>query len=512
LTSNICSLVQSVAAARPQQDAVRIDQVALSYASLMLDVAELAGRLRSAGVEPGDRVAIFAENCPEYLTAFLASARLGAIFVPINPSYKTEEVAYALSNCSPTVALVEAPHLEAFRFAAGSRLDEIGQLVTIQRTARGTTEYANLPAGTPVTDDWSPDGKRGALIHYTSGTSSTPKPVFLSHEALVAATTIHRSVWHLSHEDRLLVALPMSWAFGLVTAALSGLTAGATLIVMPHFNPVRALDLMEAEKVTVFMGVGTMYVKLVQASEASGRVHHLRLRLCLAGGEARNEPILAKFVDRLGCRVHDVYAASECFPLVTSDPVLDPKSRPGSAGKLVPGARVRLVDEAGNEVPPGEVGELLAHSPGQMLEYFREPELTANAFTDGMYRMRDLVRIDEDGYFYVVGRASEMIIRGGANVSPAELEGVLLRHDAVSEAAVIGVPDQVYGEQVVAFVTPGDGKTVTVDELLEHCAANVASYKVPAKLILLAQMPKGATGKVAKAELKKTYSLSFADA
>jgi long-chain acyl-CoA synthetase len=246
-----------------------------------------------------------------------------------------------------------------------------------------------------------------------------------------------------------------------------------------------------------------MFAKLVEfmGPEAAG-AGMSSLRLCVSGGEPRNEPAFALWRKLTGCPVHDVYCASECWPVVTYDPTAEPEPVNGSAGVVVPGARMRVLDESGGEVPAGETGVGLWRAPALMLGYWKEPELTAGALTnDGWYRSGDFVRVDAAGHVYVMGRASDLIIRGGSNVSPAEVEHVLGRHPDIAESAVAGIPDPVYGEQVAAAIVVVPGGRFDPDGFADFCAAELAGYKIPTVFREFEALPRGATGKVSRTRL-----------
>jgi long-chain acyl-CoA synthetase len=304
-------------------------------------------------------------------------------------------------------------------------------------------------------------------------------------------------------QDATLVCLPMAWVYGLVTASVVTFLRGGTVVILPHFNPVRVVDAIEAERVTVFPGVTTMFMKLVRYASEAGRSADLRsLRFCVAGGEPRNEPAFEQWRALTGCAVHDVYAASECFPVVTYDPQVDPEPRRGSAGRLVEGARMRLLDAAGRDVADGDVGEAFWRAPAQMLGYFGEPELTRAVLTDdGWYRTGDHVRVDPEGYVYVVGRLSDMIIRGGSNVSPVEVESVLSEHPLVAEVAVVGLPDPEYGEVVAAAIVTTAGEHVDEDDVAAFLAPRLAPYKVPTLVREVSEIPRNASGKILRRDV-----------
>ena len=262
---------------------------------------------------------------------------------------------------------------------------------------------------------------------------------------------------------------------------------------------------------TFFAGVTTMFVKMVAAMERDDAPRPVSLRLCISGGEPRNEAAFDRWRELTGTPVHDVYAASECFPVVTYDPTRDPLPRRGFAGRVVDDAAMRIVGPDGSDVALNEAGEAWVHGPALMLGYWNDPQTTAAALTDdGWYRMGDLVEMD-DGYVRVVGRLNDVIIHGGANVSPAEVERVLVSHPAVREAAVVGVADPVYGQQVVAAVVPEGGAAPEAEELQAHCAASLAAYKRPTRYVFVDQLPRNAnTGKVQRRDVAEHVAVELA--
>ena len=325
------------------------------------------------------------------------------------------------------------------------------------------------------------------------------------HAGLLGAAAAYARVWHLGPDDATLVCLPMAWAFGLVTTSMAALLTGGRVVALARAEPEAMLGAMADHSVTFFAGVTTMFGKLVQHLDTRDgpRPDLSRLRLCISGGEPRNEVAFSRWQQLTGCPVHDVYAASECFPVVTYDPFEDPQPRPGSAGRVVAEAALRLVDPEGQDVPAGATGEAWTRGPALLAGYWRDPGLTAQVLTrDGWYRTGDLARIDDDGYVHVVGRVSTMIIRGGSNVSPAEVEAVLRDHPDVREAAVVGLPDAQYGEEVAAAVVLELAAVLDAAALRAHCAAVLARYKVPSRVVEVEQLPRNPhTGKVQRTDV-----------
>lgn len=502
--TNLVEIVETTTQRHPDRVALRMFEQSLTYAALLTEVEKAAGGLRKLGIGKGDRVGIFAENCPEYLVIYLAVAKLGAILATINPLFKEAEIGYILKNAEPRVVVMQAPLepllLRCYALSSHKPKHTVRLGEGANSTALPYAAFMALGVHT-ATETVAPD--EGVVICYTSGSTSQPKPVFKSHRAERFLSQSHAKVWHIGSEDKVLVALPLAWLFGLTTSSMACFAGGGTAVLVPHFNPVVVMEQMERQRITLFAGVMTMFAKMLQVADESARKYDISsLRFCVQGGEPRNEPLAQRFTEQFGVAIHDIYATSECSPNFTYDPYRDAKPKPGSCGRLVEGVEARLLDADGKEVPVGTTGELVVRCPGLMIGYFREPELTADVIQDGWFLSRDLVRLDEDGYYYVVGRTKDLIIRGGANIAPAEVETVLAKHPAVAEAAVVGLPDPTYGEQPIGFVILRAGQRATSDDLRNYCGERLASFKVPTKIHFVDQFPKGATGKVLKNALR----------
>jgi long-chain acyl-CoA synthetase len=481
------ALLEAAAAHRDRTAIVDRDRQ-VTFAELSAAASRTCGWLMERGIGPGDRVMLLAENSADYLETALGVWMSGAVLATAYPSSARPELEYVLANSQPRLVLADAPRTAAILEARAR--DDRPDVHLLGDTTGGAPDAGRR--------DIRPDA--AALICYTSGTTSRPKPVMHSHAGLLAATQIMGRCWHMSPEDRTLVCLPMAWVFGMVTASLVTLARGGAAVVLPRYNPVHVMTAIENEHVTVLPSVTTVFTKLVRYIEESDREFDTSsVRLCLAGGEPRNEPVFERWEKLSGCPVHDVYAATECFPVVTYDPIADPRPRRGSAGKVVPDAEMRLLDGAGRPVRDGEVGEAFWRGPGLMLGYNDEPELTSRALTDdGWYRTGDHVRVDADGYVYVVGRVSDMIIRGGSNVSPAEVEAALTQHPAIADAGVVGLPDPEYGELVATAIVTSDGHRLDQQEIADFLSTRLAAYKIPTLLQTVEELPRNATGKVAR--------------
>jgi long-chain acyl-CoA synthetase len=496
VTDALHDVIRVVSERAPERTAIIAGARRLSYDEVTARAASLARRLAGGGFRTGECVAIVAENSPEYLITALGVWQAGGILATVYPSTGVSELAYVLENAAPRLVLVDEPRRDAVTGAvkaSGVTADvhRIGEDELLSEFTAEAATPAEIDCGT------------AALICYTSGTSARPKPVVQSHAALAAASLLYASVWHCRNSDRTLVAVPLAWLYGLVTGSTTTLVSGGTVVLLPKFNPVHVLQAIERERVTMFPAVTTMLVKLVACASELARAPVLTsLRFCVSGGEPRNEPAFEEWRRLSGCVVHDVYAASECFPVITYDPIEDPEPRRGCAGRLVPGAEMRLVAPDGTDVQPGEVGEALWRGPGLMLGYWNEPDLTQAALTaDGWYRTHDYVRTDAEGYVYVTGRVSDMIIRGGSNVSPAEVEAVLADHPDVAQAAVVGLPDPEYGEKVAAALVLEPTAQLDEEALRRFCLDRLAPYKVPSIFQRFDELPRNASGKVQRREL-----------
>lgn len=455
----------------------------VTYEELQADVVRRTHALASAGLEAGQRVALVAESSVDFLATALAVWRRRAVLVTVYPSSGRDDLAYALESSDPALIVL------------GPSIDR-----DLVRDAAPHVPTVGIEAFSPAsvhTDTMvNPTDLREplALICFSSGTTSRPKAIMLSGRTLVNCALTYAEVWHLDSEDRGVVCLPMAWLYGLASTSLALLLSGGTVIVVRRARPEPLLEAMTGENATFVAGVTTTFAKVVRHLEdqAVTAFPTGSLRLCISGGEPRNEPIFRRWEELSGVAVLDAYCASECLPLVTYDPLADPRPRAGAAGKLVPRARLRIVDEHGRDVPPGAVGEGLSSGPGLMLGYWRDPELTAEAITeDGWFRTKDLLRVDEDGYVYVVGRLSDLIIRGGVNISPAEVEGAIRMCDGVDDAAVVGLPDEVYGQRVVAAVVAR--QDLDPDALRQQVNRRLTSYKVPSEFVVVDSLPVSAT-------------------
>jgi long-chain acyl-CoA synthetase len=479
----------------PTAEAVIYGRRRITYAELALEVDRVARGLQERGIQRGDRVLALAGNIPEVITIYLAVGRIGAVYVPVSAGFREREGRFILANAEPRLAFVAAAQLQEFLdWSEGRNIDVI--VLDDQNPTSGMQDFKEFGKGTPWLLPRKIDEHDGVLLCYTSGTTSTPKPVLHSQasEAYNAAT--YARVWDLGPGDRGIVCLPLAWVYGLSTTTAALLSAGGTVVLLDRFHPVAVIDAIEEHRATAMWGTMHMYTKMLEVLSKRESVDLSSLRILNNGGEPCPPPLVKGFEDHTGLHLLGSYATSEARPITLVRPG-DTTAPEGTVGKLVPGAEIRLVAPDGSEVPVGEVGHALLRCPGLMTEYYREPSLTAERLTpDGWLKTGDLLKVDAEGYYFVVGRQTDMIIRSGANVAPAEVESALVTHPSIAVAAVVGVPDVRSGEAIRAVVVAEPGTSPTEDELRQALSDQLAAYKVPQEFIFVAELPRTDRGKI----------------
>jgi long-chain acyl-CoA synthetase len=479
----------NTAGSYPDRPAVVLDERGQRYRDLDDLSARVAAWLRGRGISAGDRVGLMAPNVPEFVELYYGILRAGAVVVPMNPQFKSREVGYYLSDSGAALAL--AWHGVAGQAAAGAKSAGT-DLVIIE-----PSELAVMLAGVdpaPAVADRAPCDT--AVILYTSGTTGEPKGAELTHANLLSNVEVTRTtLLGLTSADVVLGALPLFHSFGQTVGMGCAIAAGACLTLLPRFDPVRALEIVKRDQVTVLMGVPTMYAAILHSAGATGDV--ASLRLCVSGGAAMPVELMRGFEKHFGCMILEGYGLSETSPVASFNHP-DRERKPGTIGQAIAGVEMRVQSNGGDPLPPGQIGEIAIRGDNVMKGYWRRPEDTAQAMAGGWFRTGDLGRMDPEGYFSVVDRKKDMIIRGGLNVYPREIEEVLYEHPAVAEAAVIGVPDQLLGEEVAAVVTIKPGASADPGELREHVKSQLAAYKYPRHVWIVDALPHGGSGKILK--------------
>jgi long-chain acyl-CoA synthetase len=492
---NIYGILEGLAAERPAAPAIRCGAQALSYGELLSAADRATAALAGLGIGKGSPFAFLSENRLELMTAYYAAARLGAVFVPVNPSLTAREVSHIVAHSEAVVLLHDAAMRQIAEQAAPPEKLRPYQILAEGGAARVT------PAPVDPGEDF--------LIIYTSGSTGAPKAVLFDQAAEIAGNAALIEMWNITERDVTLVALPLGFLYGLSTAAATGLQVGGKVVIQRRFHPGEVLEAFQEHGVTVYHGVPTMFVMMLDYAEQNDlKIDLSFIRLLICAGAPLSAELKARFAARFNKQIDDYYALTEVRPVFgrfADDATALPD---GAIGRSAPGVTIRIVDPAGRELPLVEQGEILVQAPSTMKRYFKDEALTHAALQDGLFRTGDIGFRDAAGFYHLTGRAKDIIIRGGANIAPVEVENVIARHPAVQAAAVIGVADRKYGEVPVAFVIPRGGAELTPDAIAVHCRAELAEYKVPAAIRLLPEFPLGATGKVDKKALKSLWAES----
>jgi long-chain acyl-CoA synthetase len=495
MSHNLALNLTRTAAEHPDVIACKLDDAAFDYALLDQASARVSAMLKSKGVGPGDRVGIMLPNVPYFPAIYYGALRAGAVVVPMNVLLKVREVAYYLSDAGVKVLFAWHDFLQA---AEQGAKDAGG--VEVVSVKPGEIEGLIFDHE-PDDDVADRDGGDTAVILYTSGTTGKPKGAELTHDNLRRNVEVSASLFDLGVGDVIFAGLPLFHSFGQTCTMNAAILGGATITLLPRFDPGRALEVIERDRCAVFEGVPTMYAALLHHPDRDN-FDVSSLRVCASGGASMPVEVLRGFEEAFGCKVLEGYGLSETSPVASFNHP-DRERKAGSIGTPIEGVEFKLVDDDGNEVPTGEVGEILIKGHNVMKGYWGQPEATAASIKDGWFATGDMARVDEDGYFFIVDRKKELIIRGGYNVYPREIEEVLYEHPSVREVAVVGVPDDALGEEVGAAVALKDGAEVDPEELKAFVKEQVAAYKYPRHVWLVDELPKGPTGKILKREISK---------
>jgi malonyl-CoA/methylmalonyl-CoA synthetase len=473
----------------------------VTYGQLEARVRQTMAALQALGVQPGDRVALQLPKCLPFINLHLAVMRLGAVTLPLNPGYPESELRYFLTDSGARLFFADVSSRDDLEPALAT-VTSLGKVVFLN--TEDSSDFLNLIAGASVEELPPPpaDPEQTALMIYTSGTTGWPKGAQITHGNLTANLNSLHEAWGWREDDVLLHVLPIFHIHGLVVALHGALNAGATAVLLPKFEPQQALRTMVEKPCTVFMAVPTIHKRLVDHPHA--RKYDLsHMRLLTSGSDRLPDDVFLKFRELFGHTLLERYGMTETG-MNLSNP-LQGERRMGSVGLPLPGVEARIVDPQTDEpLPDGEVGELQICGPHVFKGYWRMPEKTAAAFTaDGWLRTGDMGLREADGYYTLKGRSKDLIISGGLNVYPPEVELVLVEHPAVAGCAVIGCPDEEWGEQVTAVIVPRCGVAITAGEIIEHCRAQLAGYKTPRKVAFVEELPSNALGKVQKAQLRE---------
>jgi len=475
-----------------------------TYSDIDERAERIANGLIAAGIEKGDKVAVLLHNCPEFVFSFFGVPTAGAVIVPINVLLKPPEIKFIV-DFSDSKAIITsskfAPVIEQLK----SELPKLELLYVIDGEPpsgwRSFSELLGAPAGEPgVLID---DKEDVASIIFTSGTTGNPKGVMLTHHNYLVNAEQARKAMQTTPDDRFCIFLPAYHVNTQIAGILAPMQGGASLAFLEKFSPIEFLEALEKYQATSFSGVPTVYAILLQVPEAE-KYDLSRLRACICGAAPMPVEVFKKFEEKFNAFILEGYGLSEGTCVSTLNP-LDGPRKIGSIGVALEGQQMKIVDDDFNELPPGAIGEIVVKGENVMKGYYKNPEATAATLKDGWLLTGDLGYVDEEGYYYIVGRKKELIIRGGVNIYPKDVEEVLYKYPGVAEAAVVGVPDPIWGEEVYAFITPAPDAKLTEEGVIEYCKKNVADFKCPRKVVFKDALPKTATGKIQKHVIVDEY-------
>jgi malonyl-CoA/methylmalonyl-CoA synthetase len=515
------SIVEAVLAQgrqQPRRVAIWFEDQVISYAQLRMEIERFALGLRRQGLQPGDRVGLYLGNRPEFVVVYFGTQLAGGVAVPINPQYRRGELGHILDDAQPSFCVTDGPHVaEVERLmpqtspltlvllddaGAGSEATDRSRPREAEREGFSRMPFADLLAqgGKADADPLAPPpAEAPALMIYTSGTTGRAKGAVHLHRNLYANAAAVTQAWRWAADDVLLLTLPLFHMHGLCVGVHGALLTGSSLILRDRFDAAEVVDTLRRDDphVTLCFGVPTMYGRLLREAEQRGIPPHLP-RLFVSGSAPLSPQHFHAFERVFGSRILERYGMSETGMNLTNP--YDGERRAGTVGMPFPNQEARVVDVRTRQLlPAGTVGEIEVRGPHVFAGYWQQPEATAAAFSaDGWFKTGDLGTCSADGYFTITGRLSELIISGGYNVYPREVEDVLAEHPAIAEVAVLSLPDAELGEQVVAVVVPTSGSTPSADELIAFCRERLASYKKPRQVMFVEALPRNALGKVQK--------------
>jgi long-chain acyl-CoA synthetase len=505
MTLNLAVLLEESAKERPKKHALTMGDYVLDYAGLRAAAKKFANALTSLNIKPGDKVAVMLPNVPQFVIAYYGILNTGAVVVPLNVLLQGPEVTYHLDDSDAVALVAWEGFLEVAQKSFESSRD-CKELIIVEDPngegkPEGTHGFDNLLKEHSDEFDVAqtmPD--KTAVLIYTSGTTGRPKGAELTHFNLFYNAVYKADkLLKLHEEDVGMATLPLFHIFGQTTVMNASVYAGNTIAMVPRFEPEAALEAIQSSGVTVFVGVPTMYQYLLRYPEAND-YDTSSLRLGISGGASMPVEVLKDFEKKFGVVILEGYGLSETSPGACFNRSVEQR-KVGSIGLPFWGVEIKVFDENDQEVPPGERGELVIRGHNVMKGYYKRPEANAEAIKNGWFHTGDVATMDEDGFFYIVDRVKDMVLRGGYNVYPREVEEAIYEHPGVAEVAVLGVPHEELGEEVVAMITMKEGESATEEEIISFTKERVARYKHPRRVKFMDELPKTATGKILKREL-----------
>ena len=505
MSLNIATMLRESAHANPDKPLCHINDLSFSYAQVDEISGRVAAALLATGLQRGDKVALQLPNLPQFLFTYFGLMKAGLVMVPLNPLLRAPEVTFHLQDSQAKVLIT----FEMFAEEACKGVSELEGITTYvvnlpgsDARPEGTKHFDELYFADDTRDIVATDGDETAVLLYTSGTTGKPKGAELTHLNLYMNCTVAGELFAFEETDIGVAVLPLFHVFGLSSVLNTTVRYGGTLVLIPRFELEPVVDAIEKHGCTIFSGVPTMYFGLLHMDTAGRDLSSLRVGV--SGGAAIPGEVIKAFEEKFpGCVVLEGYGLSESTSTTTFN-VNAEQRKVLSIGKPIWGVQVRVVGEDDQPLPPGaeHVGEIVIRGHNIMKGYYNQPEATAEAFKNGWFHTGDLAYQDDDGYLFIVDRKKDLVIRGGYNVYPREVEEVLYQHPAVAEAAVIGRPDPKLGEEVLAYVALKPGASAEPEELVAYCKDRLATYKYPREVRIVDDLPKGATGKILKKELR----------
>lgn len=499
---NLVKLLENSTQKYPERVALRFEGAAYTYAEIDRQAARMAAALKAAGLNQGDRCVLMMQSCPEFIFCYYGLAKLGAVVVPVNFLYKAHELTHIFNDSGAKGYIGMAPYLDEARKVLAEN-----HKVTV-RIAAGVgadavfTDLSKLEFSDGFKTYDADDDDNMAII-YTSGTTGAPKGAMLTHKNLYFNAMTVADMRVTDPSDIVIGVLPLYHIFGQTSVLNAAVYLGLTLELFRAFDPAPVLELIEREDHTILFAVPTIYNRLLVETE-NNSPKNAALRFCISGGASMPVEILRKFEKRFNTVIYEGYGLTECSPCVENP--YGQKTVPGAIGVPIPGYQAKIVDKNGKEVGPDTVGQLLIKGPGVMKGYLNRPKATAETIVDGWLHTGDMARTDSEGYFYIVDRIKDLVIRGGYNVYPREVEEVLYGHPEIVEAGVYGIPHEDLGEEVVADVVLQEGAKSTADDLRTYVKERLAAYKYPRIINIVDELPKSHTGKILKRELRQAWN------
>lgn len=516
---NLATILQASAVNNGHKSAFTLGDTTLTYAQVNGMANQVANGLKSRGIQTGDKVALSCFNLPYFPIIYYGILKVGAVMVPLNVLFKEDEITYHLEDseakayfCFTGTAELPIARLgyAAFKRTSQCKLFfEITHKLTDASTLPDVDTLGSLLAAQPPAfDTVQTAAEDTAVIVYTSGTTGKPKGAQLTHSNLIFNAILSADLFKLTSADKTLIVLPLFHIFAMTCQMNAVVYRAAHGVLLPKFDAEVVFGLLQKHEITIFVGVPTMYWGLLQYTKEGFDYDKIakNMRLAVSGGAALPVRVLEDFQKRFNVPILEGYGMSEGSPVVTFNQQ-EVGTKPGSIGTPVWGVDVKLVDENGKEVGVNEKGELLYRGHNVMKGYYNKPVDTAEALRNGWLHSGDIAVKDEDGFYFIVDRTKDMIIRGGLNVYPREIEEILMKHEAVSLTAVIGIPDEKLGEEIKAFVVLKEGKQATEDDIKEYARNNMAAYKYPRQIEFVSSLPMTATGKILKKELRARYTV-----